>query len=221
MKFTRSAFRKTAVATVALLGAAAALSGCSAQDAGSSDGTVAMTLWQNSTTGPGQEFWEKTITDFEAANPGVTIESQAIQNEDLDGKLQTALNSGDAPDVFLQRGGGKLAAMVAGGLVKDLTDGVSDQARSEIPEGSFLANTLDDKVWAMPVAVLPGGLFYSQDLFTEAGITSRAPERSRSRSARRTPGPPRTGSTSSPCASAARTPWPRRPTPRTSRTTAG
>ncbi|PPG87779.1 sugar ABC transporter substrate-binding protein [Rathayibacter rathayi] len=164
-------FRKIAVATAALLGAVAALSGCSAQDSGSSDGTVAMTLWQNSTTGPGQEFWEKTITDFEAANPGVSIESQAIQNEDLDGKLQTALNSGDAPDIFLQRGGGKLAAMVAGGQLKDLTGGISDQARSEIPEGSFSANTLDDKVWAMPVAVLPGGLFYSQDVFTAAGIT--------------------------------------------------
>lgn len=164
-------FRKIAVATAALLAAAAALSGCSAQNSGSSDGTVAMTLWQNSTTGPGQEFWDKTIKDFEAANPGVTIESQAIQNEDLDGKLQTALNSGDAPDVFLQRGGGKLAAMVAGGQLKDITGGISDQARSEIPEGSFSANTLDDKVWAMPVAVLPGGLFYSQDLFTAAGIT--------------------------------------------------
>ncbi|QHC68181.1 extracellular solute-binding protein [Rathayibacter sp. VKM Ac-2759] len=164
-------FRKIAVATVALLGAAAALSGCSAQDSGSSDGSVSMTLWQNSTTGPGQEFWEKTITDFEAANPGVTIESQAIQNEDLDGKLQTALNSGDAPDIFLQRGGGKLAAMVAGGQVKDITSGISDEARSEIPEGSFSANTLDDKVWAMPVAVLPGGVFYSQDLFSAAGIT--------------------------------------------------
>ena len=42
------------------------------------------------------------------------INIQAIQNEDLDGKLQTALNSGDAPDVFLQRGGGKMAAMVEG-----------------------------------------------------------------------------------------------------------
>ncbi|PPH27420.1 ABC transporter substrate-binding protein [Rathayibacter sp. AY1F9] len=164
-------FRKIAVATAALLGTVAALTGCSGQDSGSSDGTVAMTLWQNSTTGPGQEFWDKTIADFEAANPGVTIESQAIQNEDLDGKLQTALNSGDAPDVFLQRGGGKLAAMVAGGQLKDLTGGISDQARSEIPEGSFSANTLDDKVWAMPVAVLPGGLFYSQDLFTAAGVT--------------------------------------------------
>lgn len=165
-------FRKIAVATAALLGATAALSGCSASDSGaSSDGSVAMTLWQNSTTGPGQEFWEKTIADFEAANPGVTIESQAIQNEDLDGKLQTALNSGDAPDLFLQRGGGKLAAMVAGGQVKDLTEGISEEARSEIPEGSFSAETLDDKIYAMPVAVLPGGLFYSQDLFTAAGIS--------------------------------------------------
>ena len=165
-------FRKIAVATVALLGAAAALSGCSAQESGSSDGTVSMTLWQNSTTGPGQEFWDKTVADFEAANPGVTITPQAIQNEDLDGKLQTALNSGDAPDIFLQRGGGKMAAMVAGGQLMDLTDKISDEAKSEITEGSFGANTLDDKVWAMPVAVLPGGVFYSQDLFSAAGIST-------------------------------------------------
>ncbi|WP_230672647.1 extracellular solute-binding protein [Rathayibacter sp. Leaf248] len=165
-------FRKIAVATVALLGAAAALSGCSSQESGSSDGTVSMTLWQNSTTGPGQEFWDKTVADFEAANPGVTITPQAIQNEDLDGKLQTALNSGDAPDIFLQRGGGKMAAMVAGGQLMDLTDKISDEAKSEITEGSFGANTLDDKVWAMPVAVLPGGVFYSQDLFTAAGIST-------------------------------------------------
>jgi raffinose/stachyose/melibiose transport system substrate-binding protein len=155
----------------ALLLGALALSACSTDSGGgSSDGSVAMTLWQNSTTGPGQEFWDQTIADFEKENPGVTIEAQAIQNEDLDGKLQTALNSGDAPDVFLQRGGGKMAAMVAAGQLMDLTDKLSDDATAEIPEGSFSANSLDDKIWAMPVAVLPGGIFYSQDLFTEAGI---------------------------------------------------
>jgi raffinose/stachyose/melibiose transport system substrate-binding protein len=155
----------------ALLLGALALSACSNDSGGgSSDGSVAMTLWQNSTTGPGQEFWDQTIADFEKENPGVTIEAQAIQNEDLDGKLQTALNSGDAPDIFLQRGGGKMAAMVAAGQLMDLTDKLSDDATSEIPEGSFSANSLDDKIWAMPVAVLPGGIFYSQDLFTDAGI---------------------------------------------------
>ncbi|MFJ2553901.1 extracellular solute-binding protein [Microbacterium sp. NPDC087591] len=130
-----------------------------------------MTLWHNSTTGPGVKFWEDTVADFEKANPGVTIDIQSIQNEDLDGKLQTALNSGDAPDIFLQRGGGKMAAMVKAGQLKDLTDVISGPAAEEIPDAAFSANSLDGKRYAMPVAVLPGGLFYSQDLFDAAGIT--------------------------------------------------
>jgi raffinose/stachyose/melibiose transport system substrate-binding protein len=130
-----------------------------------------MTLWHNSTTGPGVKFWEDTVADFEKANPGVTIDIQSIQNEDLDGKLQTALNSGDAPDIFLQRGGGKMAAMVKAGQLKDLTDVISGPAAEEIPDAAYSANSLDGKRYAMPVAVLPGGLFYSQDLFDAAGIT--------------------------------------------------
>src|SRR5450756_478941 len=71
------------------------------------DGTepVTRTFWHNATTGAGAAFWDDTAATFEADHPNVTIEIQAIQNEDLDGKLQTALNSGDAPDIFMQRGG--------------------------------------------------------------------------------------------------------------------
>ncbi len=161
---------KLIAGTAVLVAGAMALGGCTG-GGDSGDGTVAMTLWHNSTTGPGQVFWEDTVADFEAANPGVTIEIQAIQNEDLDGKLQTALNAGDAPDIFMQRGGGKMAAMVAAGQLKDLTGKLSETATTEIPAGSFSANSLNGQLWAMPIAVLPGGLFYSQDLFDQAGIT--------------------------------------------------
>lgn len=161
-----------ASAVAAMAVGALALSGCTADSSGSGDGgDTTMTLWHNSTTGPGVEFWEKTVADFEGDNPGVTIEIQSIQNEDLDGKLQTALNSGDAPDIFLQRGGGKMAAMVKAGQLKDLTDVITGGAKDEIPDAAYSANSLDGKVYAMPVAVLPGGLFYSQDLFDQAGIT--------------------------------------------------
>jgi len=96
-----------------VMAGALALTGCSGGSDSSGDGKVNMTLWQNSTTGPGQEFWKNAVAAFEKANPKVTIKVQSIQNEDLDGKLQTALNSGDAPDIFLQRGGGKMAAPIA------------------------------------------------------------------------------------------------------------
>ncbi|WP_431070841.1 extracellular solute-binding protein [Microbacterium phyllosphaerae] len=161
-----------ASAVAALAVGALALSGCTPDSSGTGDGgDTTMTLWHNSTTGPGVEFWEKTVADFEGDNPGVTIEIQSIQNEDLDGKLQTALNSGDAPDIFLQRGGGKMAAMVKAGQLKDLTDVITGGAKDEIPDAAYSANSLDGKIYAMPVAVLPGGLFYSQDLFDQAGIT--------------------------------------------------
>ena len=161
-----------ASAVTVLAVGALALSGCTADVSGTGDGgDTSMTLWHNSTTVPGVEFWEKTVADFEADNPGVSIEIQSVQNEDLDGKLQTALNSGDAPDIFLQRGGGKMAAMVKAGQLKDLTDEITGAAADEIPDAAYSANSLDGKIYAMPVAVLPGGLFYSQDLFDEAGIT--------------------------------------------------
>ena len=172
MKVNHTTAKRIFAGTMVLGLSALGLTACS-PDSGdaSSGGDVTMSLWQNSTTGPGQKFWDKTVADFEADNPGVTIKVQSIQNEDLDGKLQTALNSGDAPDIFLQRGGGKMAAMVKAGQLMDITGGISDQVKKEIPAGSFMANSLEDKVYAMPVAVLPGGIFYSQDLFDAAGIT--------------------------------------------------
>jgi raffinose/stachyose/melibiose transport system substrate-binding protein len=134
-------------------------------------GTTTMTFWHNSTTGDGKAFWAKTVADFEAANPGVKINVQAIQNEDMDGKLQTALNSGAPPDIFMARGGGKLADIVAAGQVKDLTDSIDPATRAAVNEGVLNAFSVEGKIYGMPTAVLPGGMYYSKDLFKKAGIS--------------------------------------------------
>ncbi|GAA1449104.1 ABC transporter substrate-binding protein [Leifsonia poae] len=168
--------RKIRVASLLALAAGTALlaTGCSGSgdNSASSDGKVTMTFWHNSTTGPGAEFWKTTVADFEKANPNVTIKIQAIQNEDLDGKLQTALNSGDAPDIFLQRGGGKMAAMADAGQLMDITDSIAAETKSAVGAGAFKGESYDGKVYAMPVDVLPEGIYYSQDLFKAAGITT-------------------------------------------------
>jgi raffinose/stachyose/melibiose transport system substrate-binding protein len=166
----RSSKRVAAAAALAVgvLGLAACGSGSSGSAGGG--GKVTMTLWHNATTGPGGAFWDKAVKDFETAHPNVTIKIQAIQNEDLDGKLQTALNAGSGPDVFLQRGGGKMAAMVKAGQVLDITSSVTPQTRTLLGAASIGAEQIDGKTYAMPVAVLPGGYFYSKDLFAKAGI---------------------------------------------------
>lgn len=164
--------RKMLTASTAALLCAAGLAACGTESGtAEQDGDVTMTFWHNASTGAGKTFWDDTVAAFMAENPGVTIEVQSIQNEDLDGKLQTALNSGDAPDIFLQRGGGKMAAMVRAGQLLDLSDLVTEETQGLIPEGSFKANQIEGKTYAMPIAVLPGGIWYSQDLFAQAGIT--------------------------------------------------
>jgi len=165
--------RRVLAASLVLATSALGVAACGggSDGRGGDGGKVTLTFWHNATTGDGKAFWDRTAADFEAANPNVTIKIQSIQNEDLDGKLQTALNSGDAPDVFLQRGGGKMAAMVKAGQLMDITDSITDATKQVITAGSFKAETIDNKVYAMPMGVLPGGFFYSKDLFARAGIT--------------------------------------------------
>ncbi|WOF24239.1 extracellular solute-binding protein [Microbacterium betulae] len=157
------------IPTVAAAIAALALTGC-AGGGGDDGGDVSLTLWHNSTTGDGKQYWEDAAAAFEDENEGVTIDIQSIQNEDMDGRLQTAVNSGDMPDVFMARGGGKLADVVAAGAVKDLSDLVSDDVRADYGEAVFSAFTVDGATYGLPVAVLPGGIFYSEDLFADAGV---------------------------------------------------
>ena len=160
---------KKLLTTAAVLAAGAlALSGCAGAPA--EDGKVTMTFWHNSTTGDGKAYWEDMVAGFEAENPNVTIEIQAIQNEEMDGKLQTALNSGDAPDIFMARGGGKLADVVKAGQAMDITDKLTDATKTALG-GVLSAFEVDGKTYGLPTAVLPEGFWYSTDLFSQAGIT--------------------------------------------------
>lgn len=166
--------RKTLAVSAAAIVAAMTLAACGGGDSGSGGeegGDVSMTFWHNSTTGDGKAYWEDTVAAFEEANPGVTISIQSIQNEDMDGKLQTALNSGDAPDIFMARGGGKLADVVEAGQAMDLSDALTQETRDALGEASLAAFSVDGSVYGVPTAVLPGGIYYSKDLFEQAGIT--------------------------------------------------
>ncbi|WP_062462795.1 extracellular solute-binding protein [Demequina soli] len=170
--------KSTRMRAGALLAAVGALALTACSSDGSSDGSssgadggpVTLTLWQNSTTGDGMQYWQDMATAFHEKYPNVTVEVQSIQNEDMDGKLQTALNSGDAPDIFMARGGGKLADVVKANQVMDLTDKISDATKSALG-GGMSAFTIDGKVYGVPTAILPEGFFYSQDMFDAAGIS--------------------------------------------------
>ncbi|WP_034263524.1 extracellular solute-binding protein [Actinospica robiniae] len=170
---TRKARGATAVAFG--LGIALAASGCAGGSSGgggggSADGAVTLTLWENASTGPGVAFFTNAAAAYHKLHPNVTIKIQTVQNEDLDGKLQTALNSNSAPDLFLQRGGGKMQAMVDANEIQALPLTATDKANAGA--AALAGNTIDGQVYAMPFDTQPEGFYYSKDLFQQAGIAA-------------------------------------------------
>lgn len=152
------------VSVAALLGVAA----CGSSNSAADDNTIV--FWHNATAGEGRQYWEDIAKEFEEANKGVKVEVQAIQNEDFEGKLTTAMQDlKSGPDVFMGLGGQKTRDMIDAGQVMDLTDKVSDTVKTKMTAG--LASMKEgDKIYGVPVTVQPGGIWYSKDLFKQAGI---------------------------------------------------
>ncbi|MFJ8270398.1 ABC transporter substrate-binding protein [Streptomyces sp. NPDC094154] len=165
--------RKTRCATAAAIGLCIALAaaGCAGGgDSSSSDGQGTVTLWTNAMEGRGAQYWKDAAKAYHALHPDVAIKIQSVQNEDLDGKLQNALNSNSAPGIFLQRGGGKMQAMVDAGQIQALE--LADTDKANVGEAALEGVSIDGKVYAMPLDTQPEGIYYSKDLFKKAGITS-------------------------------------------------
>src|ERR671921_2758143 len=91
-----------------------------------------------------------------------------MAHEDMVSKLQAAFQSGDVPDVYMERGGGELADHVEAGLTKD----ISQQAADEISKigGSVAGWQVDGKTYALPFSVGVVGFWYNKDLFAQAGV---------------------------------------------------
>ena len=104
MKFKTIAAATLAVATMLGMGA------CGPSTGAKDDKTI--TFWHNATAGDGKQYWEDLAKAFEKKT-GVKVQIQAIQNEDFEGKLTTAMQDpASGPDVYMTLGGAKTKDMI-------------------------------------------------------------------------------------------------------------
>ena len=178
--------RRWTAAAAATVAAGLALTGCVGTGTPNDDDTdtssngdgesTTIVWWHNSNTGEGREYYDQLAESFEADNPGVTVQVEAMQHEDMLTKLQAAFQGGDSsqiPDVYMSRGGGELQAEVEAGLVRDLTEDASGTI--ETISAFTDQYTVDDKVYALPYSMGIVGFWYNKDLFAAAGIDEVSP----------------------------------------------
>jgi raffinose/stachyose/melibiose transport system substrate-binding protein len=158
--------RVTAAAAVSAL--ALGLVACSSGD-GESDGNTTITWWHNATSDPLQGLWTEVAAEFEEANPGVTVEVTGYQNEDLQRTLiPNALQSGDAPDLFMVWPGGEVRAQAEAGHLRDLTD-VAAESIEELG-GAVQPWQIDGVQYALPYTFGITGIWYNKEHFAAAGV---------------------------------------------------
>lgn len=168
--------KRTAALRAVALGAAVAMlatacaGGSSDDDGDAGDGeNVTLTWWHNSNTAPGKDYYDQVADDFEADNPGVTIEVTALAHADMLTRLDAAFQSGDNPDIYMERGGGELADHVEADLVMDISDVAADTISAI--GGSVSGWQVDGRTYALPFSLGVVGFWYNKAIFADAGIT--------------------------------------------------
>jgi multiple sugar transport system substrate-binding protein len=113
---------------------------------------------------------EQLITNFEAANPDITVKMTTFPYADYRTKVAAAIPAGEGPDV-VQLFYGWLNDYVAAQLIQPLPNDVFPPAQIEKDFFPMVAAMREgDNYWALPTAVRSLALFYNQRLFDEAGI---------------------------------------------------
>lgn len=122
-------------------------------------------------------LWEELAAEYEAANPGVDIVPQYLENESFKAKLPTLLQSDDAPDIFYSWGGGVLDIQRSSGFVRSLTtemDADGGAWRNTYGASAVNGMTLDGDVWAVPFKIGTVAFFYNKEMFAKAGVDGDA-----------------------------------------------
>lgn len=143
---------------------------------GSEKEPVTLTWWHNSVPGDDGtnslgDLWDQVAAEFMADNSHVTINVEGIQNEDLQRtRIPVALQSGDAPDLFQQWGGGELRDQADAGYLMDLSSILADDI--DRLGGGVAPWQYDGVTYGLPFQFGVEGIWYRISLFEEAGIDS-------------------------------------------------
>lgn len=161
--------RKTgaaAIAVVAALTLAACSSGSADNDSGEG-GDVELTMLAATYSDNTKVLWDEVIADFEAENPGVTVELEMQSWENINDVIRTRVQSNKAPDILSIDA---FAGYVEDELLYSADEVLSEETIADFQE-SFVENaSMNGKQYGFPLIASARALFVNDDVLAEAGV---------------------------------------------------
>ncbi|WP_410791738.1 ABC transporter substrate-binding protein [Kribbella sp. C-35] len=149
------------LAAAGVLGACGSNKGTGAAASGGGS-KVSLSQWYHQY---GEKGTQEAAKKYAAEYTGATVQIQWIPG-DYPAKLSSGLSSGNGPDAFeshLER------SLVSSGQVVPLDDLIAD-VKDDFAEGDLAANSIDGKLYSIPMINDPQMLYYRKSLFEAKGI---------------------------------------------------
>ncbi|HEY9334691.1 sugar ABC transporter substrate-binding protein [Kribbella sp. NPDC050459] len=150
------------LAAAGVLGACGSNKGTGAAATGGGGSKVSLSQWYHQY---GEKGTQEAAKKYAAEYTDATVQIQWIPG-DYPAKLSSGLSSGNGPDAFeghLER------SLVSSGQVVPLDDLIAD-VKDDYAEGDLAANSIDGKLYSIPMINDPQMLYYRKSLFEAKGI---------------------------------------------------
>ena len=116
------------------------------------------------------DLYNEIAHDFEAANKGVKVELQFLENEAFKAKLPTMLQSdSERPNIFYSWGGGVMRAQAKAGFLQDIS-AQAEPWSNTMSATAVQAFQVGGKTYGVPMNTGAVVFFYNKKLFAQAGV---------------------------------------------------
>ena len=103
------------------------------------------------------------IAGFEKENEGVEVEIVSVGWDELNSKIVSLYQAGDAPDIMLT-GSRTLKQLATLGIAEDLSSYITDDFKANRVESVLATGSVDGKQYGIPMAFSSRALYYRSDL---------------------------------------------------------
>lgn len=119
-------------------------------------------------------YFEGVVADYEAKNPGVTIELEQVGDQPYKDKIRVLSASGELPDIYFSWAGDFANKFVRAGLAADLTSVIAPDTEwgSTFAPAALKAFEYDGQYFGVPINLDGKYMAYNKKVFEEAGVTA-------------------------------------------------
>lgn len=161
---------RTFVAATAALGLAAGLSGCGG-NADAESGTVSLTVvatnYGDSVRKNSEGYWDRVALAFGAEHPGIDVDVEVYDPDEVDEKVAALVERGEAPDIVQTDSYSEYAAR---DLLYSADDVLSVPVQASFVRSLANAGEMDRAQYGLPFTASTRLLYYNKDLFERADL---------------------------------------------------